>query len=368
MISFNMEKAGLYIHYPFCRKICPYCHFIKTVKREELEDIYLKNIIRELELLKYFNLTFDTLYFGGGTPSLLKENIYPIMDRVFEFLKTDFKEISIEINPEDIDEEFVRILKDNGITRVSVGIQQLSERILKILGRAHTLDDIKRGIEILRDNDFVLNYDFIIGVPEEGEKDIDKILNFLDKNLPDSVSVYLLEGVKGKYWNSFKSLSDEEKVKHFNRLENYLEEKDIKRYEISNFARAGKESIHNLKYWNYENFIGVGPSAASLLNSERWENKASLYSWAEIIEKGKLPFKEKIKLSSEERAKEAIMMGLRKIEGIKRNEFKRKYGKFPEEFIPFFEERKEFFEAEDYLRVKRENLLIFNSILSGLFN
>ncbi len=362
-----MKNTGLYIHYPFCRKICPYCHFIKTLKREQTENLYFEALKGEIKLIASLMLRFDTLYFGGGTPSLINAKLIKIIEWIFKYLDTEFKEISIEVNPEDVSSEFIMILKKTGVTRVSLGIQQFNEKLLKILGREHTSSDILEAVEKLKKEKFVLNYDFIIGIPEENKSNLEESIKFIEKYPPDSVSIYILEGVKGKYWKKFKELEGDKKAEHFLMFEKFLESIGILRYEISNFSIKGKESLHNLKYWNYENFIGIGPSAASLLNNKRWENKSSIYSWAEAIKKGKLPPDKIFKLSPSERAKEAIMMGLRKVEGIDRKKFKIKFGEFPETFIPDFDEKESFFKIGNYLKVKRESLLIINSVLEGLF-
>ncbi len=362
-----MKTTGLYIHYPFCRKICPYCHFIKTLKREQTESLYFEALKGEIKIITSLMLKFDTLYFGGGTPSLMSSKIVKILEWIFKYLETEFKEISIEVNPEDVSFEFIKILKKSGVTRVSLGIQQFNEKLLKILRREHTLSDILKAVEKLKKENFVLNYDFIIGIPEESMSNLEKSIKFIEKHPPDSASIYILEGVKGKYWQKFKELEEDKKVEHFSMFEKFLESMGISRYEISNFSVKGKESLHNLKYWNYENFIGIGPSAASLLNNKRWENKSSIYSWSEAIKKGKPPSDKIFELSLSERAKEAVMMGLRKVKGINRKEFKLRFGGFPETFIPTFNEKKSFFEIGNYLKVKKEFLLIINSVLDGLF-
>ncbi len=246
--------TGLYIHYPFCKNLCFYCHFIKSKYGYDKNKRYIKAIIKEIESISKYGETYDTIYFGGGTPSLLRENLYIIIENMEKYLKTDLKEVSIEINPEDINNELIKILKDSKISRVSIGIQQTDDRLLNLLGRKHSVNDIIRGVKLLKKEKFILNFDFIVGIPTETKKEIEKIITFIKDFEPDSLSIYLLENIKGKYWDKFKKLDDDEKIENFELIENFLESIDIKRYEISNFAKRGKESIHNLKYWNYEDF------------------------------------------------------------------------------------------------------------------
>jgi oxygen-independent coproporphyrinogen-3 oxidase len=293
-----------------------------------------------------------------------------IMDNIEKHLDINLKEISIEVNPEDINKSFIGFLNRAGVSRVSIGIQQLDERLLNLLGRRHSLSDIYTATEILKNGDFILNFDFIVGIPSETEYEIEKIIDFIRKYNPDSVSVYILEDVRGKYWQNMKKLKDENKINHFELIEKILESIGVRRYEISNFAKDGKVSVHNLKYWNYEEFLGIGPSAASLLNKRRWKNSDSFDLWEENVLKNGNYGKEEINLTDSDMVMEAIMMGLRKTEGINMSDFKKRFRFDPLNILQkVLKEKKQFFEIKNgYIKIKKRYLFVFNSLLAELFN
>ncbi len=362
--------SGLYIHYPFCNNICYYCHFIKTKYNKDKNNRFIKTIIREIENIKKYDRIFETIYFGGGTPSLLKKDIILIMDNIKKNLNLNLKETSIEINPEDIDESFIGFLRKGEISRVSMGIQQMDDRLLNLLGRKHSSSDIYNATELLKNGDFILNFDFIVGIPSESEYEIEKIIDFILKYQPDSVSVYFLEDVRGKYWERMEKLKDEAKIKHFKMIEKALESIGIKRYEISNFAKKGKTSIHNLKYWNYQEFLGIGPSAASLSNKRRWKNPDSFKLWEDSVFQNRDDRKDEYILTDSDIAKEAVMMGLRKTDGIDISVFKKRFSADPLNILrKILKDKKGFFEIKNgYIRIKKRYLFIFNSLLAELFD
>jgi len=325
--------------------------------------------MKELNKTEKMNLIFDTVYIGGGTPSILGDDIKKIMNEIYKKLNTKLNETSIEINPEHVNDRLINIIKDSRINRISLGIQSLNSGLLKLLGRGHSPKNIFRAAEKLYSQDFTINYDFIIGIPGETGEDIENLISFIKKYQPDSISLYFLENITGKYWKFYNLPDDDKKIKYFKIIKNKLESMNFFRIEISNFARSGKEPLHNLKYWNYENFIGLGPSSSSLLGNLRWKNKNSLFGWSESVNRGENSFREKIELSDIEMAKEAIMMGLRKIKGINRIKFFKRFNIDPGHLLTnVLRKNLDCFSiSKNTIKIKENYLFLYNSIMNELF-
>ncbi len=361
---------ALYIHVPFCKKICPYCHFIRTVPEYNKENLYLKGITKEIKWLKEKEFLYETLYFGGGTPSYSIEILKALIDKVFGNLKFKLKEFTVEVNPEDCSYELLKFLKSSGVSRVSVGIQSINERELKILGRVHTKEDILKCAELLKEFGFEkINFDFILGIPGSGKEEIYENLEFIFKSYPDSVSYYMLEGVKGKYWKNFKFQSDKELKESYELIEKELQKNGFLRYEVSNFSKPGFESIHNLKYWKMEEYIGIGPSAVSFFSMRITKNRESLYMWEKFSEDER-KFKEIERLDREKLFYYILIMGLRLEEGIDVEEVFKRTGigtlEYIEEKIPEYEKFFKFDNESKKLSIKNKYFLILNEVLSYL--
>ena len=363
--------AGLYLHVPVCRRLCPYCHFLKTLPDPERVEVYLESVVREAEVALSLNLSFETLYVGGGTPSLLGEGLKKVLKSLLRvYSGSRWREISVEINPEDASEELFEDLAEVGVHRVSLGVQAADPRMLGILGREHSVEDSLEAARLARKAGIPrLNYDFIVGVQGEDEATGRSLLEFIDRVPPESLSLYLLEGMEGKGRGPVP-LDGEAQVESFLRIEEELERRSYHRYEISNFARPGGEGVHNLLYWDYSPFLGLGPSASSLLPEARGKNHSSLTLWREAVLRGVLPWGERRTLSREERAREALMMGLRRVEGIDRVRFAERFGVDPTRLLPRLNgpDGERFFSVtSERLRVRRESLFLLDALLEGLF-
>jgi oxygen-independent coproporphyrinogen-3 oxidase len=336
-------KAGLYLHVSFCIKKCPYCDFysLSTKLSKSLEKKYLEAIKRELILLKSFlienfnfkDLAFITFYAGGGTPSLLSPFFY---EDLFDFLIKNFEfspeELTLEANPETLTLEKVKNLYRVGFNRISLGVQSLSERGLKFLGRVHTLKEILKSLDLILKAGFEnFSLDFIFGWKGQGEKTLGKeILKALEFK-PPHFSFYELTLEKGTpFYKMFKGkkswINDKKLMSLYKIIEETLETFGYERYEISNYALSGFECKHNLIYWKLKPYLGLGPSAVSRIGNLRWENPRNLnYYFDNLFKESKLPLKIIEKLDDYEFAKEYIFMGLRLKSGINLKKLKERY-------------------------------------------
>jgi len=267
--------AGLYVHVPFCRKKCDYCNFFSAeVFSSQLLDLYGDVICDEMKYRIGFHGvdSFDTLYFGGGTPSLLNiEKIKAIVSMAAPYLTND-AEVTMEINPEDVSREFLSYLKDCGINRVSMGLQSLNRDILKTIGRS-TTENLEEKLHVLQDfSGLKKSIDLICGIPGQTIEDIKADIDAVAKQSIGHISLYALSIEEGtplferlKVDDSF----EEFQRKHLEAVLKLLHDYGYNHYEISNFAREGCESRHNMKYWTWEPYIGLGAGAHSFVDNKR---------------------------------------------------------------------------------------------------
>ena len=329
----NKKELGIYIHIPFCKSKCYYCDFISYPNKINLAKDYINALKKEISQFDFANYDVTTIYIGGGTPSYINENeiseILEIIKNKIKGNKTKFKdiEITIEVNPGTVTLEKLKTYKKAGINRLSIGLQSTEDRLLKEIGRIHSysefLDTYKTAEAVGFNN---INVDLMIALPNQTIKDIIK-LN------PNHISVYSLiieEGtvIEQKLNQGKITLpEDEEERRMYWFVKNFLELNGYKHYEISNFAKSGYESKHNLNCWNQEEYIGFGISAHSYLNNIRFGNQEDLEQYIKNINENKLQENIKIeeKQTKEEQEKEFMMLGFRKIEGVNIAKFKEKF-------------------------------------------
>lgn len=319
---------GLYIHIPFCQKICIYCDFIKMVSDEELKKDYVQMLVRELFYNKDMVSDIKTIYIGGGTPSYLnKENLEYILKNINELIDfNNIEEFTIEANPNDISLEFMRLIKKYNVNRLSIGVQTTNDKLLNFLNRTHSKQDIIKAISIIEEAKFDnYNLDFIYGIPNQTTTDVLDDLKFIKKIKPNHISYYSLiieERTQLKYLIDTKkviSLSDD-KIADFSDLVNSeLNTMGYKRYEFSNYSLPNYISKHNMIYWNLEEYLGIGLGAASQFNKKRYINNTLISEYL----KNQDFIKEEEEFIPE---MEYILMGLRKIEGINLKEYHNKFG------------------------------------------
>ncbi len=272
-----LTNLGLYLHIPFCNGKCAYCDFYSAFTNEDLIDSYLTALIREIKQWGgKINRPIDTIYLGGGTPSLLNHRLVPLLKAVYEnFNVTNDAEITLELNPSDDVLEILQNAKTAGINRISIGAQSGDDNELSLLGRRHTAADTENAVKIARDLGFDnISLDLMLGLPNSNCETLNKSLDFLINLNPQHISAYILkieENTKFFKIQNTLNLPDDDGVSdQYLFMCEHLENNGFCHYEISNFAKNSFESRHNLKYWQCDEYLGIGPSAHSFLNGKRF--------------------------------------------------------------------------------------------------
>lgn len=270
-----MHKGkGLYIHIPFCSKKCAYCSFYSGFVSEAVLEDYVSALIKELKRWGgRFDRPIDSIYFGGGTPSVLGKKIEPVMDVIRNnFCILDNAEITAEINPE-ASLEFLLSAKKEGVNRISMGAQSGIDSELKMLGRNHTVNEVEEKYYLLKELGFDnISLDIMLGLPDSTIDTLKESLQFITKLNPQHISAYILK-IEEKTAFAKRNLnipSDDLSAEQYLFMCEYLKNKGYNHYEISNFTKDGFESRHNLKYWEFCEYLGVGPSAHSMIDNKRF--------------------------------------------------------------------------------------------------
>ena len=334
-----MRELGVYIHIPFCKRKCYYCDFISFGNKGELVQKYINALADEIvESAKQINREYEitTIYIGGGTPSFIdEENIEKILNNVYENYNVSKKaEITIEINPGTVTWEKITKYKQIGINRVSIGLQSTNDELLKQIGRIHNYEDFANTYNMVKKAGFDnINIDLMLGLPNQTIRDLQESLNKVIELNPKHISVYSLiveeETPLQKMLEENKiSLPPEEMERDMYWLvKETLEKNDYEHYEISNFAKKGYESKHNLNCWEQKEYLGFGVAAHSYMNSKRFSNTSIIEEYIKNIEEGKIKKNQTIEenQTNEDKQKEYMLLGLRKIEGVRIQQFKKKY-------------------------------------------
>jgi oxygen-independent coproporphyrinogen-3 oxidase len=331
----NLEKIpGLYIHIPFCLSKCPYCDFYSSTSVSAVPD-FLNGLSKEMEMVRNRFDPFDTVYIGGGTPSLLSpEQLERIVMRIRgSFHLISDAEITIEANPTDLNQSFLESMQEIGINRINIGVQSFDEKVLNFLGRRHSVIQALSAIEASRKAGFHnIGLDLIYGVPAQ---DIDSWLDTLKQAVtfsPEHLSCYQLTleaktplGMRCQA-GEFSVPGEELQYEFFMKTSEFLRDAGYIHYEVSNFALGIKNtSRHNKKYWDHSPFLGLGPSAHSFYGNQRWWNHRSLDQYFDAINGGNLPIEGKEILTMEQLQLEALYLGLRTKRGVCLEEFKNQY-------------------------------------------
>jgi len=324
---------SLYLHIPFCLSKCPYCDFASVVYDEKTTTDYVTALCSELK--NSYSCQADTIYFGGGTPTILE---LEELDKTMQAIHKNFTllpncETSVEANPKTLDKTKVGRLKEMGFNRISLGIQSLNDKELQTLGRIHESKDAIDSFNLLTKGGFEnIGLDLIFGIPGQTLKSWKSSLQQAISLSPYHIATYSLtiEEKTGFYklvkHGKIKLLSDEKVRRMYLWAINYLSLKGYRQYEISNFSLPGFESKHNLKYWNHQEYLGFGASAHSFYKNKRWGNTKNVKEYTRLIkQKGKaVEFEEN--LSKEQLMVETIFLGLRKIQGIDLKKFHKDFG------------------------------------------
>ncbi len=345
-----MKNIGIYIHIPFCKQKCIYCDFISFAGQEKIQKRYINALKKEIENWKTTNfkamplqeVNIDTIYIGGGTPSYIDSKcIKEVLDLLTgKNIKEKDKEITIEVNPGTITEKKLKEYKDAGINRISIGLQSSHDRLLKQIGRIHNYEDFLENYNMARNQGFKnINVDLMIGLPNQTIEDIHQTLEQLInlKPAPEHISVYSLiveenTIIEQKINNGELKLPEEELERNmYWYVKDFLELNGYKHYEISNFAKEGAESKHNLNCWDQKQYRGFGLAAHSYINNTRFCNISNLEEYIQNIENG--DFEKNIiiqeKQNKEDEMKEYMLLGLRKIKGVSIKNFKNKFNENP---------------------------------------
>lgn len=351
---------NVYIHIPFCKSKCHYCSFISFPKLELKED-YLNALKQEIKH-RYRGEKLNTLYFGGGTPSILEPNEFEEIINLFNF--NNNAEITTELNPENITEEYLKNLKNTKINRLSFGSQTFNDKILKAIGRRHNAQDIEKAVKLAQQVGFDnISLDFIYGLPNQTIEDFTKDLLHACKLNIQHISLYGLKIDEECYFykNPPKNLPDED-----NQADMYLKAietlSDFEHYEISNFCKKGFHSKHNLNYWENNNYYGFGCAAHGYENGIRYFNYTDLNKYIN----NPTTFENSHKLSKQEQLEEEIFLGFRKMEGINITEIQNKFNiDFENKYKTTLEKYKDYFEkTKNGYKLSNNGILISNIILS----
>ncbi|MBW5397699.1 radical SAM family heme chaperone HemW [Brachyspira pilosicoli] len=373
--------SGLYIHIPFCTYKCSYCNFFSVVNMNEKETYknYADALIEELKLrIDDYKEEIKTIYFGGGTPSVLNANLLKyLLDNILNILKNHqdiklIKEITIESNINDINSEYINFLESVENIRISLGLQTFNEKALSLINRRTELEEIVNALTLLNASAINnISLDFISGLPLndklQTKKDILKALELLPKT--KHISLYYLELTKSleEKWRDYLP-KEEESVEYYKISSNTLKDLGFIRYEISNYAINNYESIHNSNYWKLKNYLGLGASAVGYYNNERYENIKNVKTYIEHIKQNKKPIKEIEYIDKETQKKEFIFLSLRTVKGININNYNTLFKEdFKDKYSSIIKNNKNYFLITDeYLSIK-ENYFNYADEISLLF-
>ena len=319
--------SSVYIHIPFCSKICTYCNFSKVHYNTIIVDKYLISLEEEIKA-RYKGETIKTIYIGGGTPSSLNlKQLHKLFSIISIFKLDKNPSITIELNPNDIIDEKIKLLTKYKVNRVSIGIQSFNKKILTLLGRTHTYSDVKKAINLLHSyniND--INLDLIYGINTQTIKALKEDINLFLKLDITHIATYslILEESTILYNNNYQVIDEDIEYDMYKYINKTLTSKGFNHYEISNYAKVGYESIHNLVYWSNKEYYGFGVGSASNIGNKRYTCINNIRKYIDKIYK----YEEEI-ITLKKCEEYEYILGLRKIKGINIEEFILKFNKSP---------------------------------------
>jgi oxygen-independent coproporphyrinogen-3 oxidase len=356
--------AGIYIHIPFCKKKCYYCDFFSIASSSRKIE-YIESLIKEINLRKEYlaDDIIKSIYFGGGTPSLLEiDELNRILNQIENYFKlSENCEITIEVNPEDINEEYIELLSDTKVNRISIGIQSLNDNILKFLGRRHNSQKAYEVVRLFQKAGFInISIDLIYGIPGLSIKQLtDTLDKIIELNLMHISTYHLTIEPKTVLYkkltdNKINIISEEESLWQYNIIKEKFRKYDYEQYEISNFAKNNLFSIHNVGYWTQQKYLGIGASAHSYDGNSRQWNVSDVKKYIESLNKGNIACEIEY-LSNNDKYNEYIMTRLRTKWGINLEEIEQLFGN--DLYKYFIDNSRKFIENND-LYQNHENILI----------
>lgn len=353
-----------YIHIPFCEHICYYCDFNKFFLEGQPVNEYLEALGKEMALtLEQFpNQHLNSIYVGGGTPTALNEvQLGKLCELIQEHLSYDMNtEFTFEANPGDLSKEKLEILKEAGVNRLSFGVQTFNDELLRKIGRVHRAKDVFHSVELAKQIGFEnINVDLIFSLPEQTINDFKETLKTaFSLDIVHYSGYSLIIEPKTVFYNLMKNgrlplPGEDMEAAMYEMLMDEMDKHGFKQYEISNFAKPGFESRHNLTYWNNEHYYGFGAGAHMYINGKRISNFGPLKKYMGRIEEGKLPIMESHTLTETEKIEEEMFLGLRKTTGVSIQQFIEKYGCDP---LNLFKEEIKVLEAKGLIKVADDNI------------
>lgn len=305
---------GLYIHIPFCKYICTYCDFCKKFIDKYDVDEYLHYLEKEI---KMYDITdINTIYIGGGTPSALSEkSLRKLLQLVNDYARDNkIIEYSFEMNPDDITEEKLEILKSFGVNRISIGIQSLNDDTLKAVNRNYTYEQVKNSVELVEKYFENISADFMFNLPNQKIEDIDFIMKYIEEKQFTHISFYslIIEEHTVIRNQNFKGLNEEKESDMYKYIQTQLiNNLKYNQYEISNFSKEEYQSKHNIHYWDLDEYIGIGLGASGYLDKVRYTNTKSVDNYYYYLDNDKRPVVSSEIISNEESEEEKIILSLR---------------------------------------------------------
>ena len=373
------KDLGLYLHIPFCIQKCGYCDFLSAPAGREEREAYVQALEKEIRSYGDFagGYRVSTVFVGGGTPSCLEASQ---TERIFEVVKDTFEiermpEISMEMNPGTVTKEKLQAYKNCGINRLSIGLQSVRDSNLRLLGRIHTYEEFLENFRLAREAGFQnINVDLISSLPGQTEESWREELKTIAELSPEHISVYQLILEEGttfydKYAAHPELLPDEETSRAiYQATEEVLGQYGFHQYEISNYAKEGRECRHNLKYWERDDYLGLGLGAASMVRNIRMNNTGDMKTYLEKCGEPKTMRTDVQFLEEPRQIEEFMFLGLRKTRGISKKEFRRVFGRDIE--LVYEKALKKLFssgmllEKKDRLYLSKEGVLLSNAVLS----
>jgi putative oxygen-independent coproporphyrinogen III oxidase len=328
---------GMYIHIPFCHQICFYCDFNKVFFKDQPVDAYIESVGKELALWKQqgaLDHPLETVFLGGGTPTALTpEQLQRLLELVHQYVPmTADVEWSSEANPDELTREKMEVLYKGGVNRLSMGVQTFDQDLLKRLGRTHANEDVLRAVETAREVGFSnISFDLMYGLPGQTMAQWDETLEqAFAFDMPHFSAYSLIIEPKTVFYNlmvkgKLNTVTEDLEGDMYERLMEEMEKHGLQQYEISNFAKPGHESRHNLLYWNNEEYIGVGAGSHGYINGVRYSNHGPLKKYMEPLEQGIRPVLDTTEVTVKAQMEEEMFLGLRKTQGVGLAHFEEKF-------------------------------------------
>ena len=357
---------SLYIHIPFCNKICSYCSFSKMLYFPKIARKYICNLIVDLKKVKQNFNKFKTIYIGGGTPSSLSISLLENLLKYTSILLLKNGEFTFEANLDSLTEEKLKILKKYGVNRLSIGIETSSNKYLSLMNREYDFD-INKKMELVKKYFTNFNLDLIYGLPNETLLEVKKDLEFILNFKPKHISIYALEvNPNSKFYiDGIKEEKDEILRKQYDFVVNFLKKNGYNRYEVSNFALKGYKSKHNINYWKDNEYVAIGTSSSGFIDNIRYVNSSSISDYI----KGKRNKETEI-ITKTSNKTYYILTNLRLEEGFKLSDYKRKFNEDfylkKKEVIDDFIKHNVLIMDKDRIRVATDYIYVLDSIVVKL--